>query len=112
MTASSNSLAVQYSSAVRHPSLLSFESDTDTSFGTASSDVTATSSSTIWGPGTVAGKGLLGFGKAALRGATAVVIQARLQALKSLFPHKGGSYEGKIKAYRDMLELTRYVGLV
>jgi hypothetical protein len=111
MATSSSSGAIQYLSAVRQPSLLSFESETGSILGTASSDVTATTSSTIWGPGAIAGKGILGVGKAILRGTTAVVIQVRLQVLKSLFPHNGGSNdEGTLhKAYRDMLELTRCV---
>jgi hypothetical protein len=102
---------IQYSSAVRNPSLLSFESDASSE--TTSSEVTATSSSTIWGPGALAGKGLLSFGKAALRGATAIVIRTRLQALKSVFPHKdeGVAVDEKTqKGYRDLLELTRYGG--
>jgi hypothetical protein len=72
-------------------SMLSFESDSDSSSET--SDFTVTSSSSVWG-------------------ATAVVIQARLQSLKSLFPHNDG-VEGKTiqKAYQAMLELTRSVKL-
>jgi hypothetical protein len=102
---------IQYSSAIRNPSLLSFESESSSETSFSDSEVTATSSSTIWGPGALAGKGLLSFGKAALRGATAIVIRTRLQALKSIFPHKdeGVAVDEKTlqKGYRDMLELTR-----
>jgi hypothetical protein len=101
----------QYSSFVRNPSILSFQTDSTSDVETLSSDNTVTSSSTIWGPGAVTGKALLAFGKATLRGATAIVIQTRLQVLKSQFPQTDGDESPTIpKAYRDMLELTRHVG--
>jgi hypothetical protein len=124
-----------YPSPVRNPSLLSFESDCSTAhtFSGSGDDFTVTFSSKIWGKSdsstahtssdsddhstvspsntiwALTGRALKNFGEAVLRGATAVVIQARLRALKTQFPHLRREDSPTVaKSYRDMLELTRY----
>jgi hypothetical protein len=101
-----------YHSVVRNRWRLSFQSSAASTSQTVSTNDTGTgtSLSTIRGIGSLTGKALLAFGKATLRGGSAIVIQARLQTLKSQFPH-GDSYESPNLpiAYRDVLELSRYV---
>ena len=89
----------------------SFQSSTASTVSTGTS-CTATSSSTVTvrGIGSLTGKALLAIGKATLRGGSVIAIQARLQMLKSQFPHED-SYESPNLpvTYRDVLELSRYV---
>jgi hypothetical protein len=77
------------------------------------SQLTASSSTTVWGPGAIAGKGLLAFGKSALRGVEYFVIHRRLAKIRLRFPHTDddAADEHLDKMYNEILELSRY-GLV
>jgi hypothetical protein len=89
-------------------SVLSFQSDTTGL--TVDTNNTSTTWSTGVGIGTDAAKAIRILGKAALRGSSAIIIQARLQRLKSQFPHQDNCSSANLPAaYRDVLELSRYV---
>ncbi|KAJ7872144.1 hypothetical protein B0H14DRAFT_3860471 [Mycena olivaceomarginata] len=76
-----------------------------------SSLYTTTSSSTQWGPGALAGKALLGLGKAVVRGAEHVIILRRLSAIKAAMPCSdpidSAQSQGFEKMFGDVLELSR-----
>jgi hypothetical protein len=91
--------------SVQNPSLLSFQSSTTS----ASTVPTTTSWSTAQGIGSFAGRALLTLGEATLRRGEMVIIQTRLRALKSQFPHKDSDISPDLRvAYGDVLELSRY----
>ena len=72
---------------------------------------TTTTSRTVPGLGALAGKGILAFGKLALRGLETVVIRQKLAAFKRLFPHDDNyaHFEHLKEVYDEILELTRCV---
>jgi len=96
-------------SAIRHPSLISFASDTSAS--TAIPTPTITSRSTIPGIGSLTGKAIVALGEATLRGVESFAIQVKLKKLKDSFPRKDDDDTQALDSaemYRDLIELTRY----
>jgi hypothetical protein len=74
-----------------------------------SSVYTTTSSSTQWGPGALAGKGILAIGKAVVRSAEYLVITRRLSAIKAVLPCSDKDDGDGETMFNDLLELSRYV---
>ena len=87
-------------------SVASFQSSSPSSL------YTTTSSSTQWGPGALAGKAILGLGKAVIRGVEYLVISRRISAIKAFMPcwddnvAQSGNLE---RMFDDLLELSRHV---
>jgi hypothetical protein len=74
------------------------------------SDVT-TSPSTIWGPGALAGKALLAFGNATLKGVENVIVSQRLRAIRTFLSNENNrrltETEKSEKVFDDLIELSR-----
>lgn len=75
-----------------------------------SSSASTSTASTEWGPGTVMGRLLLGFGEAVKGGIDSMIIRRRLVTIRNRFPHKDSevtSFKNMEQAYDDLLELSR-----
>jgi hypothetical protein len=73
-------------------------------------DSSRSTASTEWGPGTVMGRVLLGFGEAVKDGIDNIIIRRRLSSLNSSFPHEETLPSKHLdQIYDDVLELSRYV---
>jgi hypothetical protein len=81
----------------------------------ADSELTDSSSKTVWGPGALTGKGLVAFGKGALRGVEFFVIRRRLAKIRLRFPHEDDGAADDLELdqmYNEILELSRCVLLL
>lgn len=89
----------------RPDSTLSLTSSSCSESYTASSS----SGSTQWGPGTVMGRLLLGFGEKVKDRIDNLIIKRRLVTIRSRFPHEERvTFPNMREAYSDLLELSRY----
>jgi len=71
------------------------------------------STSTEWGPGTIFGRVLLGFGEAVKDGFDNIIIRRRLNTLNSLFSHEQSFPSTNLsQIYDDVLELSRCVRIL
>src|ERR1700733_7560913 len=71
------------------------------------------STSTEWGPGTILGRVLLGFGEAVKDGFDNIIIRRRLNTLNSMFSHEQTLPSANVnQIYNDVLELSRCVCIV
>jgi hypothetical protein len=95
------------------PNVSDIRSDWETnvsSTSVADSELTDSSSKTVWGPGALTGKGLVAFGKGALRSVEYFVIRRRLARIRLRFPHEDdGASDDLDQMYNEILELSRCV---
>jgi hypothetical protein len=88
--------------------------DPDTASVTTSGSTVLTQPSTVstfssifeWGPGAMAGKGILAVGEALLSGIESIVIRTRLRDIAKRFPHRDDQPIPD-EIYADLVELSR-----